>query len=320
MAAATLAAISGFDTAAYELGRSLQWKRASAMLARAFAAARALNTTDCLITVRLQVDCACMMMMEADARHSPGVSRSDAETALDRSATVFLDWALPVLRRRKAAGTLLPPACRPMEVTWFATRLQQHAQVRKERNTWQWTAPLVGYDAYLAAAGSALELAMSISRPSPVSTELVAFAVSGLDLMAESRTHSGKYTLGEIMFFAAFQDDQTFKVAASVCPELPAAWSRLQRSGVLQDRGIARIFKQHAPVAEAQRAAAEARNVAAALPRPEPQAASPGQAAPPEFSILEFLLFLCICCALLWLASCFVTASWAAFRGALRSN
>jgi hypothetical protein len=243
MFAADLAAVNALDKAATDLYAKGHYARAAEKFGVAVAAAQALGHADCLVTATLQLE-------EADAWIShacaPGVTKADKDAAMARTLHL-MDAAVPTLECRRAAGTLLAGACRPLEEAWFAWFAAgwNLAQPSRERcSDWPWQAQLVGYDAYLLAAHGALRLALAMVFEMGAlekAQRLVTFAVSAVDMMAQPRCHSDMATGAEVPLFRimqALQDGNMFQSAPMLHATLQDAWSRLQRSGVLRERRI----------------------------------------------------------------------------------
>jgi hypothetical protein len=173
------------------MGRG-HFARAAENFAEAVTAAQALHQPDCVIVASLQASHADAVLGHADMAGVPEARRME----LRRSALhELLPPAMASLERRMAAGTLLAGACRPYEVAWSAARLAhagalaaanepQNAAVRvpptaEDMSAWS---AYVGYDAYVLAAATALELCA-------LATDLL--CARALNLLSEARSHCG---------------------------------------------------------------------------------------------------------------------------------
>lgn len=104
--------------------------------------------------------------------------------------------SMAVLKRRKAAGTLLAGACRTVEEAWNTSRLQRRAELcmaqgspYSQRFT-QLAAPFVGYDAYMHTAilaHTCVDVASIASDVDDDILELLEFVASALALAAQPR-------------------------------------------------------------------------------------------------------------------------------------
>jgi hypothetical protein len=269
MSAEAVARVAALDDTAFKYHSKAHFARAAEKYGAACDAAQALGFADCLITAHLQLD-------EATARHahaaSPGVPPAEAHAALQRTVALLRAATLAV-RRRKAAGTLLPGACRPHEVAWYAARrCHRAAQLNAAAlgaglhpgSQCLTPGPLVGYDAYLNAAGGGLnilaELEVHDAGSAQAAQEVVDFAVSAVALVQQPRTHcSTQHTTLELMFTGTLA---AIAAGQRPVPEAPgysarsllAAWAQLQRSGVLHERELEASFR----VVQEQQAGIEA--------------------------------------------------------------
>jgi hypothetical protein len=95
------------------------WARTAEIYAEAAAAAQALHQPDCVIVAHLQASHAEALLAHAETAGVPEARRRE----LIRSALLeLLPAAMASLQRRLAAGTLLPGACRPYEMAWWAAK------------------------------------------------------------------------------------------------------------------------------------------------------------------------------------------------------
>jgi hypothetical protein len=177
------------------------WARAGEIYyAEAVTAAQTLQQPDCVIVAHLQALHANALFGHA---HTAGVPEAH-RTALRRSALLeLLPAAMASLERRKAAGTLLPGACRPYEVAWCAAKTA-HAEALAENmpnaevcepstaeEISAWSA-YVGYNAYMRTAAVALEFcsvitdlysARTLNPPEATVVACSAFVERAFDMM-----------------------------------------------------------------------------------------------------------------------------------------
>jgi hypothetical protein len=174
MAAVDVSHVVALDKKALTLESRGHWARAAEVYAEAVAAAQALQQPDCVIMAYLQASHASALLAHANMAGVPEARQVE----LARSAFIeLLPAAMASLQRRKAAGTLLPGACRPYEVAWdAATTAHGLALVAKMPNAVRapytaeelsaWSAD-VGYDAYMLTAAVALQLC-AVARSPPM--------------------------------------------------------------------------------------------------------------------------------------------------------
>jgi hypothetical protein len=266
MAAAELAAVNALSNKAFELAAKVHMARSAEKYGAAAAAAQALGNADCLVTARLRVEEAAVLYSHS---LTPGVTAADAAAARERALALLRTAALPTLQRRKAAGTLMAGACRPVEEAWNTARWRQMAVMYNEADPsgWAWTGAFAGYEAYLGAAVMALSLAQSPSAAG-CHAELVRFAASAADLVAQPRIRNDidfNAEVGYVEKLTHLDRGRIFTPDASAHELLLEAWRRLQRSGVLRARGIDHGVSMVGPVADAHKSEAAARDASAVL-------------------------------------------------------
>jgi hypothetical protein len=153
---------------------------------------------------------ACMLSLHATAL-------ADATYAYERVYRVLLPAIMAALQRRKAAGTLLPGACRAAETAFFG-ELQQHNSVISGLPSFKpallaEVGSLIGYETYVSAAVTALSwLLMPLLYDDPRTTPLPmladdqlaaqphAFVLSALELVLQPRVLSTRCLAGEANF------------------------------------------------------------------------------------------------------------------------
>jgi hypothetical protein len=198
MSAADLEHIRSFNSKADVFALKGHFARAIENYGAALAAALALGNADCLIVAERQLVLADTWLLHADA---PGVLQADANAALYK-AFQLVCTAVTTLQRRKAAGTLLPGTCRPLEEAWHVLselRLGADELARSQRS---WLGPFVGYAAYLSAAYNVLNIlthcvTFFLSERAPAFVE---FSVTAVDLMLQPRVHSELFINAELSF------------------------------------------------------------------------------------------------------------------------
>ncbi len=168
--------------------------------------------------------------------------------ALLHRAFLELLSVMPVVERRRCAGTLLYGKCAPHEVE-FRRQLIAAGGAYGARQAALF-APFIGYEAYLLVARLALHRVTILgSGPSAVSPltaaqtqQIVNCAATGLDLMSMPRLEKGKSFGFEAVLLNDVDELLLRGGQAPVSREhrdaLEAAVSRLRGSGVLEERGM----------------------------------------------------------------------------------
>ena len=212
-------------------------------------AEKALLSPDSLVTYALRYH-----QLDALVYHAKisAVKPADADDALRKAFLSLLPSVLAVLERRKAAGTLLPGSCRPVEEAYhLATKrrgleLQGCTQARAAENA-AVIAPFVGIEIYIRVAATAAFMfnnmaslvLVSVVPNEQMCTACLSFIASALDLVMLPRDHvmwlCGEpelvHQLRMLIPAMSGMDDPEAKI---MC----AAWRRLLSSGVLRARGI----------------------------------------------------------------------------------
>jgi hypothetical protein len=276
MSAAELARVNALEQQAYALKRKGHYARAAEKLGAAVQAAQALRIPDCLVTAWLQAYQASFWVLRADV---PGMADADGSYAalVQRTLDLTLGGAIPTLQRRRAAGTLLPGACQPLEEAWYAARLRNWAQLRFPEDAvlhsaaaHQKEARHLGYEAYMKAATVALHNASVLVRVGEhdLVRRLVEFVVDAAELLAQPQRDPALMLLAELAFADALGKIENVRVLASDAPRRQLvldAWRRVQRSGVLRERGFESTHAEAQRRQEIRRAAFAAQNAAAVL-------------------------------------------------------
>ena len=238
---------------AQELNEKGHLLRAAEIYSRAAEAARALDSgPDNLIVVSMQ-------QIQAHMLHCYVSNVDDATAdacvvaAHRAECVVLLSAAVAALERRRVAGTLLEGKCTAAEEAWDAADWRDLSPKFSAAEAAS-LAKLVGYGIFLRAAQTifdTFENGWSFAAECSA-TQFEAFAqyvVHAADLMQLPRSH-GTIPMSEEFHFAeklsaAVADDasgvpylQTRGLDPRLVQLLVDAWQRLQRSGVLEARGI----------------------------------------------------------------------------------
>ena len=247
-----LRAVTALTNKGNELMYKSHFARSAEKFGAAADAAQALGHADCLITANLRAHAANMLLSSTQA---PGVSLDD-KVAIFLRIPPLLRSAIPMLLRRKAAGTLMAGACRPHEVEWSRLTWGHWSEIEAAAAgllDWEWKAPYVGYEAYLTAATVALYfLSVGANPNSPEAAAFVRFAVSAVDVMSEqsARVRSREPLDCEYLFASCmmqFHDSIIFSADLAVRQLLQDAWARLQQSNVARDHDLIRLCIARAP-------------------------------------------------------------------------
>jgi hypothetical protein len=237
--------------------------RAAEKYATACTAAQALGQTDCLVLVSLQLRQAdCWFAQQTVAGGTP-----EEHAAMRRTAFALLAAVMPPLQRRKAARTLLPGGCRAHEEAFDAAqRLHIAPRLTDADADPSRFAPLLGCNCFLSAGK--LAFVRCVYFPPPEAALLaahVSFFCDALELMAQPRNFDARsWTDAESVLTGQVQHEveaRHIRADNEHGARMLAAWARLQRSGVLEQRGIAHGVNS---MVRGQRAAEAAGTAAAA--------------------------------------------------------
>ena len=246
MSSEVIARVLVFYRKATELADKGHMLRASENYGRAVEAARALGP-DNLVVVGLQRNQATMMLNYAATVKNTKADVDPLAVAAHRADCVTLySAAVATLERRRAAGTLLEGKCTAAEEAWYATQLREAPQLSAaDAAAW---APLVGYDVYLVNSESVsclLANARSYAEECSASQfqAFAEFVAHAADLMQLPRSRGTLHLGGEVELTDTFFTVTAFDLGArgldaSLVQLLTGAWQKLQRSGVLETRGI----------------------------------------------------------------------------------
>jgi hypothetical protein len=274
MSAVGVAAVTVLDNAAFELCKKGHYTRSLEKCRAAVVAAQALGFTDCLITACMQLDEINALTLHGRA---PGVP-ADEEPKSKAASIVLLHSVIELLKRRKAAGTLLEGACRPEEVAFNASRHEHHSALYDDqrgpgavpaKKLGSMFQPFIGYEVYLKAACWALRYTPVLTVLRRDVQMLVDFTCDAMNMMLQPRSYAAHSLSGEVMFGLALRDiieiGACDRLEAKHRDALSAAWLRVQRSGVLQARRIAKGSEEVATFSEELRVKAVAQHASATL-------------------------------------------------------
>jgi hypothetical protein len=276
-----LASVTALSRKAEALSRNGHFARAAEKYAAAAAAAQSMQQPDCLIVAHMQLEETTALFSHARECQT----LADAAAALQRMYCVLLPSMMAPLQRRKAAGTLLPGACRAHEASFFADLQQSNALMKGGRPFEPAfhadVGSLIGYETFLTVANLPLTWLMlpftPLSRiPHPMITDAQftaqhVFLLSALELASQPRVLNTVFLGGE----AGLLDKCKVVTSNAVIMNelLPPEWAqtlwdalqRLERNGKKQQRGmeagLAIIINNHSAARDAAAASAAARGL-----------------------------------------------------------
>jgi hypothetical protein len=266
MSALDISAVTALWTKAAMLYSQGAFVRAAEKYASARTAAEALGQADCLVVASLQLQQAdCLFTQEQELSAD---TPEDEREAMLRKAFALLPAAMATLQRRRAARTLLPGGCRAYEVAFDLVQLA-HAGEGDDLSAY---APLFGYNCFLLAAKMVF-VRVQYFGWAPAEAHMraahVAFVCDALDLVAQPRnfnasTWTGSET-GLVQQIQGCPKMQAMRANDEHDARMLAAWVRLQRSGVLEERGVNQGAKFMERTDKATKAAAAAAAAAKGL-------------------------------------------------------
>jgi len=252
MSSGAFAQARAFFLKANELYAKGHLLRAAENYSRAAEAARALAPgPENLVVADMQLNRGHMLLSHATFLDNSTAEARSVVASHCAESVALLAAAVAALERRRMAGTLLDGKCTVAEEAWFAAELQA---VGDSADEVAWQAKLVGYSAFLRAAYTTICLLRNAFafEAECSATQFEAFTqhvVHAVDLMQLPRSHGTTPMDAEIRF--AQRLSSTVVADASGVPYLQTrdldprlvqllmdAWQRLQRSGVLETRGI----------------------------------------------------------------------------------
>ena len=264
MSSDIIARVDALDKKADELREKGHLLRAAENFGRAAEAACALGK-DNLVALYMQ-------MLRAGLLSGHVLNTFRASTADPRFLATLLAecmtlrvGAVEALERRRLAGTLLEGKCTAAEEAWYALLLQRLNSRFSAAEAASFAA-LVGYETYLEAASSALDVLLCAPwyAADCSGAQLQFFAqhvVHAVELMQQPRRHGDEGLGSESKFTNMLRGIGALAAAsrldARLVQQLADALQRLERSGVLQPRRIDEGIRKNAfrNRAEAQHAA-----------------------------------------------------------------
>jgi len=223
--------------------------RAAEKYSRAVEEAEKTLFPDCLVTCLLRHEHLDCLLCHAT---SP-TALADADDALREACLLLLPSVMAVLDRRKAAGTLLPGSCRPVEEAFqkAAARLELELQGCTQADAAESAAalaPYVGLETYFCVAANVAYMVNNtnkgaLARAFVLSDEqkhtAYLFVADALDLMARPRDFD-TWLAGEPGLVRELRGliPALSDMHKPALKKLRAAWRRMLRSGVLRARGI----------------------------------------------------------------------------------
>jgi len=245
---ADLSRVLALSNKGNELERKGHDARAAEKFSRAAEEAeQACPHPDSLVTCALRIEQLNSLLRHASSPAAP----ADADDALREACLRLLPSVLAVVERRKAAGTLLPGSCSPVEEAYHMAVKRhdlEHCQGCPQAIAAELAAVLakyVGLETYFCVAANVaymlcdldfLKSAFVLSDEQKHAAYL--FLASAVDLMTPQRDYEG-WLFGEPELVNHLRDlipalSELDNPEAKLC----AAWRRVLRSGVLRARGI----------------------------------------------------------------------------------
>ena len=258
MSSDVIARVQAFAIKAEELTDKGHVLRAAEKFGTAAEAAHVLGE-DNLVALNMRLRQSHLNGCFAVAPELPDFDAADSRTHAAKGAFItLLSGAVAALERRRVAGTLLDGKCAAAEEAWYAVELQRldpdwpAAEIAS-------MASLVGYEVFMRAAAHASRMVSIFVDNAAAHTSLHSFAqhaVHAAVLMQQPRRHSNVALPVETDFATAFRDAAAMAVASGhdtvpLVQQLAGAWQRLQRSGVLQARGVLEGSAAYDPEREA---------------------------------------------------------------------
>ena len=250
MSSDVLKRIEAFAAKADMLADKGHLLRANEYLDRAAEAARSLGA-DNLVAVYIQVRRGSVLACHAAAAPGGDTAFSSLLTAYRAEYVALLSGALAVLERRYEAGTLLEGKCTSAEEAWRASALRL-ANPNMPAAEVASRAALVGFEEILRAAISKWVIFVCAPMFTAVCSyaQLQSFAqhvVRAAELMQQPRRNNRMATDIEATFTECLRQGVVVAGANGLDERLmhplTSAWQRLQRSGVIEVRGIENIIR-----------------------------------------------------------------------------
>jgi len=254
MSSDTVARVVALRRKAKELSLKGHLLRAAELFGRAASAAHDLGP-DNLVALSMQRCQAGALLHYVSAATNTTTADASVIAAHSASFVAVSSATVAALERRRAAGTLLEGKCTAAEEAWHAGVLRDLQTPAASVAT---IAPLVGYELCLHAARDVLGMLQNVLffADQCSATQLQSFAqffVLALDLMPLPRRFDGilqaEVNLVEMLSTAiadasGVPDIQRRGLDARLVQQLTDAWQRLQRSSVLETRGIVEAIRR----------------------------------------------------------------------------
>jgi len=242
MSSDVISRVQGLHRKSNELAEKGHLLRCAELLGRAAEAARALGS-DNLVAVDMQ-RCQANVLLSFTGHMLLGADVDPRIVSARRADCIALfSTVVAALERRRMAGTLLEGKCTAAEEAWLVAEYE-HENDAASAN---WIGPLVGYDTFLRSSTAVLSLCASayVFAEDCSAAQFQAFAqhvMHTVDLMQQPRSHGTKPMNAEVMFTRKFTCAEAILgsngLETRLVQPLKDAWQRLQRSGVLEARGM----------------------------------------------------------------------------------
>jgi hypothetical protein len=245
MSTSDLSHVVSLSFKAHELRKKGHYARAVEKFTAALAAAQALSQQqDCLMVARLQLDLTTALGAYTTM---PGVAAAAKSAALQQSAQMLVA-AVATLNRRKAAGTLLPGACRSWPEQAWCAQLSQ-LQTRFTADECAKIARCMGYEIYLTAGSYAAGAHIVVGRDmlsASMTHALQQCAVQAIDLLEQSHPEvlalpvsiAAEENLSISMHTVVGDISSLPEAERATFAPLLVRWQRFERSGALQQRNL----------------------------------------------------------------------------------
>jgi hypothetical protein len=265
-------------------------------------------------------------LLGAYAVTAPDAGVAPAAVAAHRAqAIALLCSTVGALERRRVAGTLLPGRCSAADAAWHGDCVRRGNAQLTAGGVASW-AQQVGYDTFVQGAASVLDLLISAPRFAAECSEAqrracMQHVVHAAELMTLPRGQCGSAGTTVEVYFSEVLRNAVAKTkgtrgphpssgpAARQAQQLASAWQRLQRSGVLEARGIAGGVRAMEHDARAFWAVVDAEAVAPGLRTCALQGCSAKEAHPAHFKSCAACKTAVYCC------KAHQADGWAAHRG-----
>ena len=256
---AELSRVTALSTKGYELLFKGHFVRAAEKFACAAEAAECLvpGTVDCIITAALRRNQVHSLINYAVL---PAEKPADANDVLRKAYFDLLPAVMDVMQRRKAAGTLLPGTCRPVEVAWHTATTRHRLLVQGSSKAVvddqaARRAPYVGLETFMRVAASLGYVLNNDMLRDTTGKQLsgdkaegrfrksLLFIAGALDLMTLPRPEYVAWVAGEpeVVRFMRMLSSTVKTLAEDGCNEAQqvySAWRRVLRSGILRERDV----------------------------------------------------------------------------------